>query len=191
MPEKPAKTLNTKGKRFPKAAVDYVDALLSIQRQQFEAEKLAAYDGKNTEPLNLKPNPTRISMLAEGENFVGSGWSSLGKRRDGTAFRWMGRIGTLLLPVQLEQGGKLLVMGCGYTRKKLLQSLTVWIDETPVEINIARKGFNRWIITGNIPPIQPRAYHILRIESAGLARLAVGLDSYFSVAVSSVEVKTP
>lgn len=189
MPEKNTKTLITKGKRFPKAAVDYVDAMLSIQRQHFETEQMGQHFGADAPALNLPRNPTHISMLAEGENFIGTGWSSLGKRRDGTAFRWMGRIGTLLLPVHLENGGKLMVMGCGYTRKKLLQGLMLWIDETPVEIDVARKGFNRWIMTGSIPPLAPRAYHILRIESAGLARLAVGLDSYFSVAVSSVEVK--
>lgn len=174
---------NTKGKRFPRAAVDYVDALLEIQKIQMTAE-----NRMSASAITLPDRPNAISMLAEGENFIGTGWSTIGKRRDGTAFRWMGRIGTLLLPINLTNGASLSIKGSGYTRKRLLADLSVWVDDMPVTINISRKGFNRWILAGDIPSITPKAYHILRIESTGLARLAVGMDSYFSVAVSSVKI---
>lgn len=201
-----AETLVT-ASRFPRAATDYIDALLKIQRMRFDRENALAarfgpaatgriptatdaiQDDRHSvlrEKLNL-PDSTEIQ--ASSDNFNGTGWSDLGHRRDGTAFRWMGRLGTLLLPVNLERGASLTIEGCGFSRKKFLKQMTVWIEGQPVTGAIKRRGFNRWIFTGEIRPAPWRPYSILQIQSSGMARLAVGVDSYVSLAVNKVTVK--
>lgn len=177
--------------RFPKAAVDYVDSLLEIQRQRFDRESAilqAATAAENVDLRGYVSHPKSAYFLADGDRFVGTGWSELGHRRDGTAFRWMGRIGTLLLPIDMTGGGTITINGCGYTKKKFLETLTVWIDDQPVPGDMARKGFNRWIFSGAVPPTQWRPYSILRVQSAGQARLAVGMDTFASVAVCDIHL---
>lgn len=177
--------------RFSRAAVTYIDALLEIQRERFEREANGA-DTRRTlaamaQGLNL---PSKGQYFAEGDNFIGTGWSELGHRRDGTAFRWMGRIGTLLLPLDLSRGAQISIEGCGYTRRRHLKGLTVWVDDYPVEGTVARKGFNRWIFTGKVGPFTARPYHILRLQCPGQSRLAVGVDSFVSIAVSGITVES-
>lgn len=189
---KAAKTAGKPHKsRLPKAAVDYIDALLEIQQHRFERETAITQAIPPTDETNLRSHishPKSAHFLAEGDNFTGTGWSEIGHRRDGTAFRWMARLGTLLLPLDLTAGGSITINGCGYTKKKFLTDLTVWIDDQPVEGDMARKGFNRWIFTGSLPPLKWRPYSILKIQSAGLARLAVGVDRFSSVAVSDIRI---
>lgn len=175
--------------RFPRAAVDFIDALLSIQRKRFrqetqaQAEHLAAL-AEQTPPLS------KADILVEGDQFQGTGWSDLGHRRDGTAFRWMGRIGTLMLPVDLSHGGAVEITGSGFSRRRHLKTLSFWVDDQPVDGTISRQGFNRWTYKGTIPPLPARPYSILRLQSAGQSRLAIGVDTYVSVAVSRVQVTT-
>jgi len=177
--------------RIPKAAVDYIDALLEIQQQRFDREQAktgTAAGPTQTELQDYISHAKSGHYLAEGDNFTGTGWSELGHRRDRTAFRWMGRLGTLLLPLDMTAGGTITINGCGYTKKKFLTDLTIWIDDQPVHGEIARKGFNRWVFHGAIPPVKWRPYSILKIQSAGLARLAVGMDTFASVAVSEIQI---
>lgn len=177
--------------RFPKAAVDYIDALLDIQQQRFDREVSLMNALPPAESGSLRDHISHAKSahyLAEGDSFIGTGWSELGHRRDGTAFRWMGRLGTLLLPLDMADGGTITIRGCGYTKKKFLGDLTVWIDDQPVHGDMARKGFNRWVFNGVVPPINWRPYSILRLQSAGLARLAVGVDTFCSVAVSDIKI---
>lgn len=171
--------------RFPKAAVDFVDALLTVQRDRFE-EELAAYDRQS--PCDMPPQAASAHILAESDEFIGAGWSNLGKRRDGTAFRWMGRIGTLLLPIDLSSPREITIKGCGFTKRRFLKETTLWIDEQEVSFDLSRRGFNRWTFTGTLPAMAPRPYYLLRIQSPGMARLAEGIDAYVSLAVSEIRV---
>lgn len=178
--------------RFPKAAVDYVDALLEIQRQRFDRECAVLQNTITQESTDLQKyvtHPKCAHFLADADNFIGTGWSELGHRRDSTAFRWMGRLGTLLLPLDMTGGGTITINGCGYTKKKFLETLTVWVDEMPIPGEMARKGFNRWIFSGTIPKTPWRPYSILRMQSAGQARLAVGMDTFASVAVCDIQIE--
>jgi hypothetical protein len=176
-------------KRFPKAAVDYIDALLEIQQTRFDQEKACEetkpYTSEFREGLNL---PKSAHYLAEDEHFTGVGWSSLYHRRDGTGFRWMGRLGTFLLPLDLSSGGTLRIEGSAFSRHRHLKSLTVWIEGQAIQGAVSRRGLNRWHFTGTIPPIPWRPYSILRLQSTGVSKPATGTDSYTSVAVNAVEI---
>lgn len=173
--------------RFPKAAVGYIDALLRIQRARFERELSAR-------PAHLKAlhgavqPPRSVDILAESDAFSGTGWSDLGRRRDGTAFRWMGRIGTVLLPIDLTDGGTIVIEGAGFSRRRHLKTLTFWIEDQPIEGALKRKGFNRWVFKGKISALPPQPFSILRLQSVGQSRLAVGVDSFVSVAISRIRI---
>ncbi len=177
--------------RFPKTAADYVDALLSIQRQCFEKEAQAAAQiaSVRTEspahPLDL---PKSAHILAKSATFIGSGWSDIGVRKDGTAFRWMGRVGTQLLGLDLSEGAPILIKGCGFSRRRFLKDLTIWVDDQEIPGTLSRIGFNRWQFEGDIPSLARRHYHILRLQSPGVARLAVGVDVFVSLALSEIKV---
>lgn len=178
--------------RFPNAAVTFVDALLDIQRRRFDLERSirqSSNSSSDNELRNYVTLPASAHYMADGDNFIGTGWSELGHRRDGTAFRWMGRIGTLLVPVDFTKGATITIKGCGYTKKKFLRDMTLWIDHQQITGEMARKGFNSWIFTGTVPPIKWRPYSILRLQSAGQARLAVGMDTYASVAVNDLQIE--
>ena len=173
--------------RFPRAAVDYIDALLRIQRNRFEQETNARQS--HLKALADKTStPPKADIFVESDQFQGTGWSDLGHRRDGTAFRWMGRIGTLLLPVDLSAGGTVEITGSGFSRRRHLKTMSFWIDDEPLDGAISRQGFNRWTFRGTIPALPARPYSILRLQSAGQSRLAIGVDTYVSVAVSRVQV---
>lgn len=173
--------------RFPKAAVDFVDALLTVQRDRFEAEMAVS----GTPDIGDMPvQATSSHILAESDDFVGAGWSTLGKRRDGTAFRWMGRIGSLLLPIDLSAPREFSIKGCGFTKRRFLKETTLWIDEQEVTVNLSRRGFNRWTYSGTLPVMAPRPYYLLRLQSPGMAPLAEGVDAYVSLAISEIRIKS-
>ncbi|MEX0299025.1 MAG: hypothetical protein AB3N28_08130 [Kordiimonas sp.] len=173
--------------RFPKAAVDFVDALLTVQRDRFEAE-MAASERPTTSDFPAQPKSAHI--LAESDEFMGTGWSHLGNRRDGTAFRWMGRIGSLLLPIDLSEPRQLSIRGCGFTKRRFLKGATLWIDEQEIDFSLSRRGFNRWVYSGTLPVMPPRPYYLLRIQSPGIAPLAEGIDAYVSLAVSEIRIES-
>ncbi len=175
--------------RFPRAAVDFIDTLLSIQRQRFEKEQNIGLRHEAKLHDALKPAPS-MDVLAETDAFLGTGWSDLGQRRDGTAFRWMGRIGTLMCPVDLTNGAHVLIEGAGFSRRRHLKTLSFWMEDQPIEGTIKRRGFNRWVFEGTVGNLPPRPYSILRIQSAGQSRLAVGVDEYVSVAVSRISIRS-
>jgi len=171
--------------RFPNAAIKYVDALLTVQRDRFERE-LAARD--HTSTVKYPKLPESAQILAESDTFVGAGWTNLGKRRDGTAFRWMGRIGSLLLPIDLSKPRPFLVRGCGFTKRRFLRETTLWIEETQLEFSLSRRGFNRWTFSGEIPAMPARPFYLFRMQAPGLAPLAEGVDAQVSLAVSELRV---
>lgn len=174
--------------RFPRAAVDFIDALLLIQRQRFEKE-MGAQQTHAAAMYEASTPPTSLDVLAESDGFMGTGWSDLGRRRDGTAFRWMGRIGTLMCPIDLTNGARIRIEGAGFSRRRHLKTLSFWLDDQPIKGSISRRGFNRWIFEGSINALPARPYSVLRIQSAGQSRLAVGVDEYVSVAVSRVAIE--
>jgi len=171
--------------RFPQAAVRYVDALLTVQRNRFERELAAHNNGTTTD---FPPRPKSLQILAESDDFVGTGWSNLGNRRDGTAFRWMGRIGSLMLPVDLSEPRQFLVRGCGFTKRRFLKETTIWIEDQQIDFSLSRRGFNRWTYSGELPVMPPRPYYLLRMQSSGLAPLAEGIDAFVSLAVSEIRI---
>jgi len=171
--------------RFPKAAVDFIDALLDVQRDRFDRELAAK---KTPETIAYPTRAPALQVFADSDGFIGAGWSNLGTRRDGTAFRWMGRIGSLLLPVDLSSPRSFVLRGCGFTKRKFLKETTLWIDDQPVNYTLSRSGFNRWTFSGYLPEMPPRPFYLLRIQSPGLGRLAEGLDTYVSLAVSDISI---
>ena len=181
-----SESMTTPEPRFPRAAVDYIDALLGIQRQRFNQETEARAN-HFAALADQTPPCSKADILVEGDQFQGTGWSDLGHRRDGTSFRWMGRIGTLILPVDFSNGGTIEIAGSGFSRRRHLKTLSFWIDNQPVDGSISRLGFNRWTFKGNIPALPTRPYSILRLQSAGQSRLAIGVDTYVSVAISRIQ----
>ncbi len=181
-------------KRFPKSAVDYIDALLGIQRQQFEKELDLLRHGGGQKEANfqaLKSTislPDRADFFADDDGFTGTGWSQLGYRRKGEAFRWMGRMASLLLSVDLEAGASVRIEGSGFSRRRYIRDLTVWLDDSPIKGRIKRQGLNRWVFTGTIAKRTWRPYSILRLQTSGQSRLAVGVDAFVSLAVSRVTI---
>ncbi|MBL4789503.1 MAG: hypothetical protein JKY60_10800 [Kordiimonadaceae bacterium] len=171
--------------RFPRAAVDYVDALLTVQRDRFTRE-LAAYRLPST--VKFPPRPKSAQIFANSDDFVGTGWTDIGTRRDGTAFRWMGRIGTLMVPIDLSEPRAFALSGCGFTKRRFLKETTLWIEDRQIDYTLSRRGFNRWTFSGEIPVLAPRPYYLLRIQSPGLARLAEGVDAFVSLAVSELNI---
>jgi len=171
--------------RFPKAAIDYVDALLTVQRNRFEQE-LSSYEAAADQQFPARP--TSLHILPESDNFMGAGWTNLGTRRDGTAFRWMGRIGSLMIPIDLSEPRKFTLRGCGFTKRRFLKDSTLWIDDQQVPYTLSRRGFNRWTFTGEIPAMPARPYYLLRIQAPGLAPLAEGVDAHVSLAVSELRI---
>ncbi len=172
--------------RFPKAAVNFVDALLSVQRKRFENEIEAC-----SKPVGAPDFPTQATsahILAESDQFIGSGWSRLGHRGDGHSFRWMGRIGTLMLPVDLSEPRTFQINGYGFTKRRFLKETTIWLEDHPIEFSLSRHGFNRWSFKGKFPVVAPRPFHILRLQSPATARLAEGVDAYVSLAVGDIKI---
>lgn len=171
--------------RFPKAAVDYIDALLTVQRDRFNREMAAR---KTAVDSNYPTRPNSAHIIADSDEFLGAGWTTIGKRRDGTAFRWMGRLGSLMLPVDLSEARSFTIRGCGFTRRRFLKETTLWIDDQQLQFSLSRQGFNRWSFTGQLPAMPPRPYYLLRMQSPGLAPLAEGVDARVSLAVSEVRI---
>lgn len=171
--------------RFPKAAVDFVDALLTIQRDRFEQELDTYQPATNA---SLPDKAVAAHILAESDQFIGSGWSKLGKRRDGTSFRWMGKLGTIMLPVDLSKPREFTIKGCGFTKRRFLKETTLWIDDKPIEFTLSRRGFNRWSFTGMLPEMPNRPFYIIRMQSSGISRLAEGVEAFVSLAVSEIKI---
>lgn len=191
---KTAKDLLVPEKRFPKSAVDYIDALLRIQRQQFEKELTLLHHESSPQEQNFQALksainlPAAVDFYADADGFTGTGWSDLGHRRKGDAFRWMGRMASLLLSVDLEAGATVRIEGCGFSRRRYIRDLTVWLDDNPIRGKVRRIGLNRWVFAGSIPARNWRPYSILRLQTSGQSRLAIGVDAFVSLAVNRVVI---
>ncbi|NVJ97138.1 MAG: hypothetical protein HWE25_03240 [Alphaproteobacteria bacterium] len=177
----PALPPKTPEKRFPKAAVDFIDTLLDVQRSRFEKE-LASLDPE----ISWQKKPSSVDLLAESDAFVGSGWGSLDFAKDGTGRRWMARIGTILLSADLSAGGQLSLAGGGYLKRRFLSDLTVWVDDVPIDGTIRRVGIKNWTFEGKIPPLQDRPYHIVRLQTTGIRRSDLGPDTHASIALAGI-----
>jgi hypothetical protein len=186
-------------KRLPKAAVDFVETLLDVQRRRFEQELAArsvAAKPDDSAPVpspspslwpSLWPSlPRSLQLLAESDGFVGSGWSSLDHSRSGQARRWMGRVGTLLFAADTTEGGRLSLKGGGFIKRAFVDELTVWLDDQPVSGHGVRRGINRWEFEGRTPALQRRPFHILRLQAPGARRFEPGPDGRGSLAVSEI-----
>lgn len=171
--------------RLSRAAVEYADALLSVQRDRFERELAVAQSAGTTSFPSL---PTSVQLFPESDQFIGAGWSKLGTNRKGMSFRWMARIGSLLLSVDLSSERTLVIKGCGYTKRRFLKECTLWIEDTQVSFSLSRQGFNRWTIEATMPTMPARPYYLLRLQSPGVSRLAEGIDAHASLAISEVRI---
>lgn len=181
-PDLPVKGVES---RFPKAAVDYIDSLLDVERIRFEKE-LAVADINKSQP-NWPARSARLQLLAEGDDFVGTGWGALDHTKKGIGQRWMARIGTLLFPADTASGGILRLTGTGYLRRRYVDDLTVWLDHLPIEGVAVRKGLNGWRFEGRTPALDARPFHILRLQTSGIRPFDKGPDTHASLALSSVE----
>jgi len=171
--------------RLSKAAVDYVDALMTVQRTRFERELLSQSSGVEAVQIT---RPKSAQILAESDDFIGAGWTNLGNLKDGTAFRWMGRIGSLMLPIDLSEHRPFVIRGCGFTKRRFLKETTLWIEDQQLDFTLSRRGFNQWLYKGVIPAMPQRPYYLLRLQSPGLAPLIEGLDTRVSLAVSEISI---
>ncbi|WP_286828707.1 MULTISPECIES: hypothetical protein [Kordiimonas] len=173
--------------RFPKAAVDYIDTLLDVERTRFEKELAAAVTPRE-EPA-WPTLPERLELMAEGDDFAGSGWGKLDHTKKGIGRRWMARIGTLLFAADATRGGIVRLTGTGYLRRRYVDDLTVWLDNMPVEGVAVRKGINGWSFEGHVPALAGRPFHILRLQTSGIRPFDKGPDTHASLALSVVDYK--
>lgn len=177
--------VDTHEPRLSKAAADYADALLDVQRERFERETAGNSDTSLCADVS---QPSSLHLFADSDQFIGAGWTKVGQNRKGMSFRWMGRIGSLLLPIDLSTERQLTINGCGYTKRQFLKECTLWIEDTEINFTMTRRGFNRWTLTATIPALPKRPYYLMRLQSPGLARLAEGVDAYASLAVSEIRI---
>lgn len=172
-----------------RAAVDFTDCLLGAQRQRFERERAAMTTGR-IHRENPPARPRTFEALAEGEAFLGTGWSDLQTGLRGTPYRWMKRLGTLMLPVMLEHGAHIEIHGYGIQRGLFLKGASLFVDDCPVDGKFRRLGLRRWHFQGQIPalPDQGLPCAILRLQAPGLKMLPGSGDRHASLGVSRVKV---
>ncbi|GHF18436.1 hypothetical protein GCM10017044_11200 [Kordiimonas sediminis] len=175
---------------FSKAAIDYVDTLLEAQAELFSATT-ALRDQRATR-FALPAKPSSSSYDVEFDSFRGFGWSDVAYGRAHTPYRWMGRVATLMVYNQLSAGGRLQIDGFKVKRRRFLKGLTIWMDDYPVTGTVKRTGLSSWQFTGDIPALDSdkTAFHLLRFESPGHAKLSSGEESpHVSLGVSRIKIE--
>lgn len=179
--------LSSPEQRFPRSAVDYIDTLLDVQRKRFEAENKAcpAHHQETAWP----PAPKKASILVESDGFVGSGWGPLDLGADGTARRWMARLGTVMLAIDASAGGILMLTGGGSLKRRYIKELTFWLNNMPLEGTAAAKGLRNWRFETRIPAQVERPFHILGIQSPRIRAFDKGPSTHASIALSRIEFR--
>ncbi|WP_374764236.1 hypothetical protein [Yunchengibacter salinarum] len=179
---------------FPKAAVAYVDALLAIQRRQMEAELggLEHMGLVGTDRAQVLANPGgALHIMAESDEFAGGGWSALKRTLTGRHYRWMRRLGAVLLAAELSTGAPLIISGPKIPKRAWLKDMTVWIDAHQVTGKARRHLGGGWSFSGQVPrlPRTGRHYHILRIKMPGVTRVDKSEeDGFASLALSDIRI---
>lgn len=176
-------------KRFPKAAVDFVHTLLDAQRLRFEKEMESLPRSTSDAGTHASPwpaRPTKALFTADGDSFLGSGWGPLDRGRGGSARRWMAQVGAILFAVDGRSGGRVQLQGGGFLRRRFVDGLTVWVDDTPVTGVAVRRGLNGWSFDGTVGALPDRPYHILKLHVPGSRAFAKGPDGRGSIALSQV-----
>lgn len=180
-------------RRFSQAAVDYVDALLEIQERAFMAcQAKARFTDKVEE--SIKQNTVGLYM-AEDDPFIGGGWSKL--TAGPKPFRWMRRVGALLINNDLSNGANIRIEGVKATKRTFAKKLSVWIDDMPVQGSVKVSWNGAWSFSGQIPAINTepgKPYHILRLRcpgmrSLGMSKLKHESDyTHASLGISSINI---
>ena len=172
--------------RFPRSALEYLDTVLAGQRMLFRANTVFPAEQKS---LAVPPAPKEVCLSAESDEFRGTGWSPLINATQ--PYRWMGRVGTLLLRADLTENAQLTISGSAMKRYKFAKGLTVWIDGYPVSGTVRRLGWNTWQFTGTIPaiPASGQPFHLLRLDAPGQKRLKTLPDTaWASLGVSRITI---
>ncbi|WCL55115.1 hypothetical protein [Gimibacter soli] len=173
--------------RFPKAALAYVDATLGIlARHHDRAQAVAPFTVTNEAAL-----PGVADILAEADTFFGAGWSVLESDGRGNRHRWMDRMASLMLRLDLSAGARLRITGTGLVRGRCLKEASVWLDGNPVKGAFRRKGLKGWTYDGAIAPTRMppgAACHLLTIQTDRSGLKGDDTEAGRSLAVSRVEV---
>lgn len=173
--------------RFPKAALAYVDAALGIlARHHASAQGLnpAAAAGGGTMPRTA-------DILAGSDAFFGAGWSTLEPDGRGGRHRWMGRLASLMLRLDLSSGARLRITGTGLVRGRSLREASVWLDGHRVSGAFRRKGLKGWSFEGTIAPAKlapGAACHLLAIQTDRAGAKGGDSEAGRSLAVSRIEI---
>jgi hypothetical protein len=167
--------------RLTSAAIEYADILLEAQRQQFKSHiKALTENGATRTPENTAQITPTTNLYAEGDMFMGAGWSGLARTNDGTHYRWMQRIASLLIMCDQETPKQICVHGYGIARQRFLGNLNVYINNQKIEGKAKRTGIRSWCFEGTIPSIKSddniHGYQVLRFENKGAARLKKDRD---------------
>ncbi len=180
--------------RFPLAAVNFIDALLNIQRRRFNEQRAAfkANDQQglsDTQPQTPSLNDkTHLTLYAEADQFAGSGWSHLHRHLNGQQSRWMERVGMIALyPAQIS-GETICIKGSGFTRKKFIENLEVYIDDSQISGQIKHSFTGQWSFQGTLPKASDQSlpFAILRLQTIGVAKHKAGIEGWASLAVTSI-----
>ena len=165
-------------KRLTNDAVRYTDILLETQRKQSEAYLRLITDEQAlaTPPQKSKNRETHV--YPENPDFAGTGWSNLAESKSGTCYRWMPRMATVLVDIDLSTGGEITVEGYGVNRRRFLKALNVYIGNTKLDGAVKRTGLQTWEFKASVPNIEDNSflppYQILRFENKGAAIIKKG-----------------
>ncbi len=176
-------------KRFPKAAADFVDTLLEVERLRFEQELDTANNARNKEKI-WPARPKSALITADGDSFLGSGWGPMDRARKGPPRRWMAQVGAILLAADVSEGGRIQLKGGGFLKRRFVGGLTVWIDDWPVSGTAVTRGLNSWTFDGTVGGIPKRPYHILKLHAPGSRAFAGGPNGRGSIALSEIHFET-
>jgi hypothetical protein len=165
--------------RLTNAAIQYTDTLLEAQRQQFESfiAELQAKHPPMSPALTLSAT---TALFAEGDNFMGAGWSALAQSPDGTHYRWMQRIASILITIEPDTATKIEINGFGIARGRFLKHLNLYLGNEKINGKLTRTGLRSWQFTGIIPAIRQAdmhsQYQILRFENKSASCLKKDRD---------------
>lgn len=177
--------------RFPHAAVQYTNALLDILRLRFDAEIAAmAKDSTGHERSYIQSGPQSFQMFIEEDQFIGSGWSMCQQSFSKRPYRWMKRVGTILIPVGQTTGVPVILSGPKLVKRRFLKRTSIFIDGFEVKGKFRRKAMRGWEFSGQLPRLSKagRKYHILKIRSQTAGRCRSAPDGRASIALSEIRI---
>ncbi len=177
---------------FTKAALDYADTLLDLQKRRYECLLSKLYEGETSslkselDSQNQNRLPQQINITADSYQFEGGGWSAPYKTRK-HPIRWMKRLAGLLIFADMAKGGLLTIEGSKATRRRFVNALDIEIAGHTCTTEVDAQPFGSWRAQANIPPISGHAPHLLTLSTIGLARRSLLSRERSSLAISGLK----